>query len=92
MIFDKKIRQDHLRIETLTIHEAKGLEFDCIYLIGVDEGIFPSPKQNNLTAYEEERRLLYVAITRAKKCLYLFMEKNKSKFLKGFGYHNKNIK
>lgn len=58
-------------IQLMTIHSAKGLEFDTVFLIAMEENIFPnwlSLEENNL---EEERRLMYVAITRAKKNLYL---------------------
>jgi hypothetical protein len=58
----------------MTIHQAKGLEFDTVFIVGMSEGIFPSHRsirENGLDALEEERRLAYVAITRAKKELYL---------------------
>lgn len=59
-------------IQVMTIHAAKGLEFDVVFVVGLEEGIFPharvalSPQE-----LEEERRLMYVALTRAKKILYL---------------------
>jgi len=59
-------------ITLMTVHSAKGLEFDYVFIIGLEEGIFPH--NNSLfeaEALEEERRLCYVAITRAKKSLYL---------------------
>jgi len=54
------------------VHAAKGLEFDCVFITGMEEGLFPH--ENSMSDYEsleEERRLMYVAITRARKRLYL---------------------
>src|SRR4051812_47324995 len=62
-------RQGH-RITIMTIHAAKGLEFDIVYLPGWEEGVFPSQRaldEGGLAALEEERRLAYVAITRARR-------------------------
>lgn len=59
------------KVKLMTIHTAKGLEFDCVFLIGLNEGMFPSRQTKNLEAMEEERRLAFVALTRAKKELYL---------------------
>ena len=59
-------------VTLMTIHSAKGLEFDCVFICGLEEGIFPH--QNSFgseTEIEEERRLCYVGITRARKVLYL---------------------
>lgn len=56
----------------MTMHSAKGLEFDCVYIIGLEEGIFPGEMSRYSEAdMEEERRLAYVGITRARKKLYL---------------------
>ncbi|MBR4320150.1 MAG: ATP-binding domain-containing protein, partial [Oscillospiraceae bacterium] len=61
-----------------TIHSAKGLEFDTVYIVDVYDGCLPhssredAKKQERIDSYEEERRLFYVAITRAKNELYLF--------------------
>lgn len=65
-------RDDKNRISLMTVHSVKGLEFDYVFVIGLEEGIFPHI--NSLldnSEVEEERRLMYVAITRAKKKLYL---------------------
>ena len=59
------------KVRMMTIHTAKGLEFDCVFLIGLNEGMFPSRQTRNLEGMEEERRLCFVALTRAKKELYL---------------------
>ena len=65
-------KDDKNRISLMTVHSVKGLEFDYVFVIGLEEGIFPHI--NSLLSssdIEEERRLMYVAITRAKKKLYL---------------------
>lgn len=59
------------KVKIMTIHAAKGLEFPYVFICGMNEGIFPSKKARNLTAMEEERRLCFVAFTRAQKGLYL---------------------
>jgi DNA helicase II / ATP-dependent DNA helicase PcrA len=59
-------------IQLMTVHSAKGLEFDCVFISGLEEGLFPH--ENSMSDHEsleEERRLMYVAITRARKRLYL---------------------
>ncbi|OIN91922.1 MAG: DNA helicase II [Comamonadaceae bacterium CG1_02_60_18] len=59
-------------IQLMTVHASKGLEFDCVFITGMEEGLFPH--ENSMTdrdSLEEERRLMYVAITRARKRLYL---------------------
>ncbi len=58
-------------VKVMTIHTSKGLEFDTVFVPGLVEGQFPSNRLRNEDEYEEERRLLYVAITRAKNMLYL---------------------
>ena len=59
-------------IQLMTVHSAKGLEFHAVFMSGLEEGLFPHDNSlNDLTGIEEERRLMYVAITRARKRLYL---------------------
>ena len=75
-------------ITLMTVHSAKGLEFDNVFIIGLEEGIFPHV--NSLSSYEEieeERRLAYVAITRAKKNLELVNAKSRMLF----GQENNNL-
>ena len=59
------------RVRMMTVHTAKGLEFPYVFLCGMNEGIFPSRKTRTLEGMEEERRLAFVAITRAQKGLYM---------------------
>ncbi|MBD3240667.1 MAG: AAA family ATPase [Chitinivibrionales bacterium] len=58
-------------VTLMTVHKAKGLEFEVVYLVGLDDGVFPSPRAVAEGAIEEERRLFYVAMTRAKRRLIL---------------------
>ena len=59
-------------IQLMTVHSAKGLEFDNVFITGLEEGLFPSERSlSDVDGLEEERRLMYVAITRARKRLYL---------------------
>ena len=63
-------------ITLMTVHNAKGLEFDVVFITGLEQGVFPhyfSLEEEN--GIDEERRLFYVAITRAKKKLYLTYSK-----------------
>ena len=72
----------------MTLHSAKGLEFDTVFLSGLEEGIFPHNRSlDNLTEMEEERRLMYVGITRAKKYLYLSYAKRR-KMWGDYKYYN----
>lgn len=59
------------KVKLMTVHSAKGLEFPYVFLCGMNEGIFPSRKVRTAQAMEEERRLAFVALTRAEKGLYL---------------------
>ena len=59
-------------VQLMTVHAAKGLEFDAVFISGLEEGLFPHENaMNDYDGLEEERRLMYVAITRARKRLYL---------------------
>ena len=66
---DTELKGD--KVKLMTVHAAKGLEFPHVFLCAMNEGIFPSKKTNTLERMEEERRLAFVAMTRAEKRLYL---------------------
>ena len=59
------------RVTLMTVHSAKGLEFRVVFVIGLENGIFPMIRANEADQLEEERRLMYVAVTRAKELLFL---------------------
>lgn len=65
-------------VNLMTVHTAKGLEFPHVFLAGMNEGIFPSRKVRDPAAMEEERRLCFVAVTRAERSLYLFDSEGKN--------------
>lgn len=70
--FDSDKKDDKPRVSLMTIHLAKGLEFPFVYIVGLEENLFPSAMSMNTRAeLEEERRLFYVALTRAEKQAYL---------------------
>ena len=66
------------KVKLMTVHSAKGLEFPYVFLCGMNEGIFPSRKTNTLPGMEEERRLAFVAMTRAEKRLFLTESEGKN--------------
>ena len=66
---DTELKGD--KVKLMTVHAAKGLEFPHVFLCAMNEGVFPSKKTNTLEKMEEERRLAFVAMTRAEKRLYL---------------------
>ncbi|MBI2768072.1 MAG: UvrD-helicase domain-containing protein [Burkholderiales bacterium] len=69
---DNQAKAGQDAIQLMTVHSAKGLEFDCVFITGLEEGLFPSERSmTEFEGLEEERRLMYVAITRARKRLYL---------------------
>lgn len=70
-----------------TIHASKGLEFKCVFIVGLEEGIFPLIRQDDDCDEEEERRLMYVAVTRAMERLYLTCAK--TRYLYGYTRHQR---
>ncbi|MCW2402195.1 DNA helicase-2/ATP-dependent DNA helicase PcrA [Sphingobium xanthum] len=75
LVMDNEAQADEAKVTLMTIHAAKGLEFDTVFLAGWEDGLFPSQRaldEGGLASLEEERRLAYVAITRARqRCLIL---------------------
>lgn len=74
-------KDDRDKVKLMTVHSAKGLEFPVVFVVGMEENLFPSAMSvNTRDDLEEERRLLYVAITRAEKKLYLTHAKMRYRF------------
>ncbi len=83
-----KLEEDSDVVYMMTMHSAKGLEFPTVFVVGMEEGIFPGMRSmNSLEDMEEERRLAYVAITRAKEKLYISHAKQRMLF----GSTNRNL-
>jgi DNA helicase-2/ATP-dependent DNA helicase PcrA len=73
--------QDTNSVKVMTVHASKGLEYPIVFISGIEDGIFPSGRAfEDIEQMEEERRLFYVAITRAKEHVYLTMSKYRSSF------------
>lgn len=72
--FDEK----NNRVTFMTIHSAKGLEFPFVFLVGMEEGLFPHKRSIDESGIEEERRLCYVGMTRARRQLFLLSAKNRA--------------
>ncbi|MGJ7494063.1 UvrD-helicase domain-containing protein [Variovorax sp. RT4R15] len=69
---DNQAKAGQDAVQLMTVHAAKGLEFDCVFITGMEEGLFPHENSmSDRDSLEEERRLMYVAITRARQRLYL---------------------
>ena len=64
----------------MTVHASKGLEFDAVFVTGLEQGLFPSIREDADRDQEEERRLFYVAVTRAKKRLFLSYARERMKY------------
>ena len=73
----EEYRDDPNRITLMTVHSVKGLEFLYVFLVGMEEGLFPHKNSFSKEEQEEERRLMYVAVTRAKKKLYITWAKQR---------------
>jgi DNA helicase-2/ATP-dependent DNA helicase PcrA len=78
----EKLTEKENTVKLLTVHGAKGLEFDTVFVIGMNQDLFPSRKGD----IEEERRLFYVAITRAKRSLYITRATQSEGFRRGYTY------
>ena len=90
---DSKGDDDEPRVSLMTVHASKGLEFPTVFVVGLEENIFPSAIVSTFRELEEERRLLYVAITRAEKHCVLTSAKNRFRYGKmEFGNPSRFIK
>lgn len=90
---DSKGDDGEPRVSLMTVHASKGLEFPTVFVVGLEENIFPSAIVSTLRELEEERRLLYVAITRAEKHCVLTSAKNRFRYGKmEFGNPSRFIK
>ena len=75
------VDEDKPAVTLMTVHAAKGLEFNVVYIVGLEEELFPiGARQGEVTDLEEERRLFYVAVTRAKKELFLSHARSRFRF------------
>lgn len=80
LVMDNDAASDEAKVTIMTMHGAKGLEYDHVFCVGWEEGVFPSQRsldEGGLASLEEERRLAYVAITRAKKKCTIFHAANR---------------
>lgn len=86
---DKTEEGENDKVTLMTVHAAKGLEFDTVFISGLEEGTFPLIRQDDTEDdLEEERRLFYVAITRAKRMLYITYANDRMRY----GYHETKMK
>ena len=67
-------------VHMMTLHLSKGLEFDVVFITGLEEGLFPLIQSNSDMDVEEERRLAYVGLTRARKKVFLSYAKSRNRF------------
>src|SRR4030095_14627875 len=75
---DTQAAEGRPALQLMTIHSAKGLEFHWVFATGLEEGLFPHENSlNELDGIEEERRLMYVAVTRARRRLYLTLAQSR---------------
>jgi len=81
LVADADTRSDDEGLVTLmTLHNAKGLEYPVVFMIGCEEGVFPHSRSIDEGNLEEERRLCYVGITRARRLLYMTYARTRSLF------------
>ena len=80
LVMENQSKDDRAMVSVMTLHSAKGLEFDCVFLPGWEEGVFPNQRtmdESGLAGLEEERRLAYVGITRARKKASIYFAANR---------------
>ncbi|MBE0700946.1 MAG: ATP-binding domain-containing protein, partial [Acholeplasmataceae bacterium] len=70
-LFDGDENEKIKGVQLMTIHKSKGLEFDVVIILGLEQGVLPSQRENRYSELEEERRLMFVAITRARRFLVM---------------------
>jgi DNA helicase II / ATP-dependent DNA helicase PcrA len=75
-----QLRGDEGIVTLMTMHNAKGLEYDTVFMIGLEDGVFPHSRAIEAGDLEEERRLCYVGITRARRELYMSHARSRSLF------------
>ncbi len=80
LVADTDEMDDENYITIATVHAVKGLEFDNVFIVGLEEGIFPTQRAINSGDIEEERRLMYVAITRARRKLFVLNARSRYRF------------
>ena len=86
LLFDLSLRSEHDDVKSdesvrlTTFHQAKGLEFDTVFMVAMEEDIFPGVNSSSIAELEEERRICYVGITRAKNELYLTNAENRMRY------------
>jgi superfamily I DNA/RNA helicase len=83
MLFTQNDREEELvsnQVTLMTLHSAKGLEFPFVFLVGMAEGVFPNQRSLDESGEEEERRLCYVGITRAREELTMSMARRRKRY------------
>lgn len=75
-----QLAEEKAAVSLMTVHASKGLEFDAVFITGMEQGLFPSTREDEKRDPEEDRRLFYVAITRAKKRLFLSYAAQRMKY------------
>ena len=75
--YNKSNNKDRSGVTLSTLHSSKGLEFQAVFILGAVEGVMPHAKSNGIDGLEEERRLFYVGMTRAKEHLYIYIPEHK---------------
>lgn len=75
-----ELTEERAAVSLMTVHASKGLEFDAVFITGMEQGLFPSTREDEKRDPEEDRRLFYVAITRAKKRLFLSYANERMKY------------
>jgi DNA helicase-2/ATP-dependent DNA helicase PcrA len=75
-LYKEELEEEEDAVQLLTMHKSKGLEFKCVFIIDLAEGCMPSFRATSVQDIEEERRLMFVAVTRAKDYLFMMYPQN----------------